>query len=118
MHCVCCINKHVPCVTEKVLSELVSVMIVGYLELCLSHNIVFHYVVLCVVKWCGLLICSNVLIGLVCRFLQKDSVIFPPTNGGGEKMAADFAVPFLGRIPLDPYIGIQYCVLFPHVTVL
>nr|KAG5709486.1 hypothetical protein BaRGS_023168 [Batillaria attramentaria] len=36
---------------------------------------------------------------------QKDSVIFPPTTGGGEKMAADCSVPFLGKLPLDPRIG-------------
>lgn len=38
---------------------------------------------------------------------QKDSIIFPATTGGGEKMAADFNIPFLGRLPLDPRIG-QY----------
>ncbi|KAK7500986.1 hypothetical protein BaRGS_00007866 [Batillaria attramentaria] len=41
----------------------------------------------------------------VCPKCKKDSVIFPPTTGGGEKMAADCSVPFLGKLPLDPRIG-------------
>ncbi|KAL8565501.1 hypothetical protein ACOMHN_049477 [Nucella lapillus] len=41
----------------------------------------------------------------VCPKCKKDSIIFPATTGGGEKMAADFSVPFLGRLPLDPRIG-------------
>lgn len=34
-----------------------------------------------------------------------ESQIFPPTTGGGEKMATDMKVPFLGKLPLDPRIG-------------
>ena len=34
-----------------------------------------------------------------------ESQIFPPTTGGGEKMANDMRVPFLGKLPLDPRIG-------------
>ncbi|XP_076462008.1 cytosolic Fe-S cluster assembly factor NUBP1 homolog [Babylonia areolata] len=41
----------------------------------------------------------------VCPKCKKDSIIFPATTGGGEKMASDFSVPFLGRLPLDPRIG-------------
>ncbi|KAK7112718.1 cytosolic Fe-S cluster assembly factor nubp1-like [Littorina saxatilis] len=41
----------------------------------------------------------------VCPKCKKDSIIFPATTGGGEKMAADFNIPFLGRLPLDPRIG-------------
>ena len=36
-------------------------------------------------------------------FLESD--VFAPTTGGAEKMCADFAVPFLGRVPLDPAIA-------------
>jgi Mrp family chromosome partitioning ATPase len=36
-------------------------------------------------------------------FLETD--VFAPTRGGAEKMCADFAVPFLGRVPLDPAIA-------------
>ena len=31
--------------------------------------------------------------------------VFAPTRGGAEKMCADFSVPFLGRVPLDPAIA-------------
>ncbi|XP_025104461.1 cytosolic Fe-S cluster assembly factor NUBP1 homolog isoform X2 [Pomacea canaliculata] len=41
----------------------------------------------------------------ICPKCKKDSYIFPPSTGGGEKMAADFRVPFLGRLPLDSRIG-------------
>ncbi|KJE98117.1 nucleotide-binding protein 1 [Capsaspora owczarzaki ATCC 30864] len=43
--------------------------------------------------------------GFVCPSCKNESQIFPPTTGGAAKMAADMAVPFLGRIPLDPRIG-------------
>jgi Mrp family chromosome partitioning ATPase len=36
-------------------------------------------------------------------FLETD--VFAPTRGGAEKMCADFSVPFLGRVPLDPAIA-------------
>ena len=36
-------------------------------------------------------------------FLETD--VFAPTKGGAEKMCADFSVPFLGRVPLDPAIA-------------
>ncbi|OWF47785.1 Cytosolic Fe-S cluster assembly factor nubp1-B [Mizuhopecten yessoensis] len=43
--------------------------------------------------------------GFVCPKCKNESQIFPPTTGGGEKMAADMDVKFLGKLPLDPRIG-------------
>ena len=40
-----------------------------------------------------------------CVRLQTETQIFAPTTGGAEKMATDFGVPFLGRIPLDPQLA-------------
>lgn len=40
--------------------------------------------------------------GFICPHCGKESDIFK--SGGGEKLAADLDVPFLGRIPLDPQI--------------
>jgi len=41
--------------------------------------------------------------GLVCPACGKPIEVFG--SGGGEKMAAQMDVPFLGRVPLDPAIG-------------
>jgi ATP-binding protein involved in chromosome partitioning len=38
--------------------------------------------------------------GFVCPCCNTNTDIF--MKGGGEKLAAEFKVPFLGRIPLDP----------------
>lgn len=46
--------------------------------------------------------------GFVCPKCTKETQIFFPATGGGEKMAEEMAVPFLGRIPLDPRIA-QSC---------
>lgn len=43
--------------------------------------------------------------GFVCPKCTKESVIFPPTTGGAEKMCKDMGIPFLGKLPLDPRIG-------------
>jgi len=43
--------------------------------------------------------------GFVCPKCQKETKIFAPTTGGGEKMAKDMEIPFLGSIPLDPRIA-------------
>ncbi|XP_060568746.1 cytosolic Fe-S cluster assembly factor nubp1-B-like [Ruditapes philippinarum] len=43
--------------------------------------------------------------GFVCPKCKTESQIFPPTTGGGEKLAKDFNLPFLGHLPLDPRIG-------------
>jgi len=43
--------------------------------------------------------------GFVCPNCKKETKIFFPTTGGGEKMAKEMDVPFLGRIPLDPRIA-------------
>jgi Mrp family chromosome partitioning ATPase len=40
--------------------------------------------------------------GLVCPHCGKKINLFK--TGGGEKAAADFSIPFLGRIPIDPKI--------------
>jgi len=36
---------------------------------------------------------------------QNQTDIFAATTGGAETMASEMAVPFLGRLPLDPRIG-------------
>jgi ATP-binding protein involved in chromosome partitioning len=41
--------------------------------------------------------------GFVCPHCRRTTDIFK--TGGGEKMAAEMGVPFLGRIPLDPAVG-------------
>jgi Mrp family chromosome partitioning ATPase len=38
--------------------------------------------------------------GLTCPYCKKDIDLFK--NGGGQKIAAEMNLPFLGRIPLDP----------------
>jgi len=37
--------------------------------------------------------------------LQTESQIFPPTTGGGRKLAEDTGLLLLGQLPLDPRIG-------------
>lgn len=44
----------------------------------------------------------------ICPKCSKDSVIFPSTSGGTDKMATDFGLKILGRLPLNPLIG-QHC---------
>jgi Mrp family chromosome partitioning ATPase len=43
--------------------------------------------------------------GFVCPKCKTETKIFAATTGGGEKMARDFGVPFLGSIPLDPLLA-------------
>eukprot|EP00117_Sycon_ciliatum_P045048 scpid83037/ scgid32422/ Cytosolic Fe-S cluster assembly factor nubp1; Nucleotide-binding protein 1 len=43
--------------------------------------------------------------GFVCPKCTTETQIFPPTTGGGEQLAKDMDVPFLGKLPLDPRIG-------------
>jgi len=43
--------------------------------------------------------------GFVCPSCHKESVIFPPTTGGAEKLCEDYNIPFLGKLPLDPKVG-------------
>ena len=43
--------------------------------------------------------------GFVCPHCGTKTEIFE--SGGGEKMAAEMAVPFLGSIPIDPKIGVE-----------
>eukprot|EP00033_Pygsuia_biforma_P001156 GCRY01001315.1.p1 GENE.GCRY01001315.1~~GCRY01001315.1.p1 ORF type:complete len:337 (-),score=65.56 GCRY01001315.1:458-1468(-) len=42
--------------------------------------------------------------GFVCPNCDVESPIFPATAGGGEALAKDLSIPFLGRIPIDPVI--------------
>lgn len=42
--------------------------------------------------------------GFVCPKCSHESFIFRPTSGGGEKLAKDTDIPFLGKIPLDPQV--------------
>ncbi|XP_021567851.1 cytosolic Fe-S cluster assembly factor NUBP1 isoform X6 [Carlito syrichta] len=52
--------------------------------------------------------------GFICPKCKKESQIFPPTTGGAEVMCQDLKVPLLGKVPLDPRIGIQeFCNLHP-----
>ncbi|XP_054718807.1 cytosolic Fe-S cluster assembly factor NUBP1 homolog isoform X2 [Uloborus diversus] len=41
----------------------------------------------------------------VCPNCKTSTEIFPPTSGGGEKMAEEMNVPFLGKLPLNSQIG-------------
>ncbi|XP_055938643.1 cytosolic Fe-S cluster assembly factor NUBP1 homolog [Argiope bruennichi] len=41
----------------------------------------------------------------VCPKCKHSSEIFPATTGGGQKMAEEMQVPFLGKIPLNSQIG-------------
>jgi len=43
--------------------------------------------------------------GFVCPNCKGESFIFAPTTGGGESLAKESGVPFLGKVPLDPRIG-------------
>ena len=46
--------------------------------------------------------------------------IFPMYNGGGERMAQEYNVPFWGRLPLDPQLlkacenGQAFVAIYPH----
>jgi len=46
--------------------------------------------------------------GFICPKCTKESVIFPSSSGGAEKMAADYKLEMLGKLPLDPSIG-KHC---------
>lgn len=43
--------------------------------------------------------------GFVCPGCGNESQIFKPTTGGGEQLAKDLNIKFLGSVPLDPRIG-------------
>ncbi len=43
--------------------------------------------------------------GFVCPNCKGESKIFKATTGGGEALAKEFGIKFLGAIPLDPRIG-------------
>lgn len=44
----------------------------------------------------------------ICPKCSRDSVIFPSSNGGAQKMATDFGLEIFGQLPLNPLIG-QHC---------
>ncbi|KAI5785604.1 cytosolic Fe-S cluster assembling factor nbp35 [Peziza echinospora] len=44
--------------------------------------------------------------GFVCPNCDKGSEIFRATTGGGEALAREKGIEFLGRVPLDPRIGV------------
>jgi Mrp family chromosome partitioning ATPase len=44
--------------------------------------------------------------GFVCPKCTKESDIFPASTGGAEGLAREVGVPFLGKVPLDPRIGL------------
>jgi Mrp family chromosome partitioning ATPase len=46
--------------------------------------------------------------GFVCPKCKNETEIFAPVTGGAAKMAEEMAIPFLGRLPLDPGIA-QSC---------
>ena len=39
--------------------------------------------------------------------LQIASDLYPRTSGGGVQLASDMNLPFLGKIPLDPRVGMS-----------
>ncbi len=43
--------------------------------------------------------------GFVCPSCNHESVIWPATTGGAQKIANECNVPLLAKIPLDPSIG-------------
>jgi Mrp family chromosome partitioning ATPase len=43
--------------------------------------------------------------GFVCPNCKGESFIFSPTTGGGEALAKEMDIRFLGKVPLDPRIG-------------
>ncbi|KAI1093025.1 nucleotide-binding protein [Rostrohypoxylon terebratum] len=43
--------------------------------------------------------------GFVCPKCTHESQIFKATTGGGEALAKEMGIPFLGEVPLDPRIG-------------
>eukprot|EP00741_Cyanophora_paradoxa_P008001 tig00001234_g7740.t1 len=46
--------------------------------------------------------------GFVCPHCNCGTDIFVGTTGGGKKVAEDYGIPFLGRLPLDPSL-VQAC---------
>ena len=46
--------------------------------------------------------------GFVCPKCAHESVIFPPTTGGAQKMCEEMDVRLLGSLPLDPHM-MQCC---------
>lgn len=43
--------------------------------------------------------------GFVCPKCTRATEIFAPTTGGAARLAQDMQIPFLGKVPLDPRIG-------------
>ena len=55
---------------------------------------------------------------MVCCDLQNPTEIFAATTGGAEAMASEMLVPFLGRVPLDPRLGMKSLSLWTEFSVL
>ncbi len=57
--------------------------------------------------------------GFTCPHCSETTAIFEPSSGGAAAMCAEMGVPFLGSIPLDPYLmraceqGRSYAEAFP-----
>lgn len=45
--------------------------------------------------------------GFVCPSCKTESQIFKPTSGGADKMAEELGLEVLGKVPLDPRIGMS-----------
>ena len=43
--------------------------------------------------------------GFVCPACHGESDIFIPSTGGADRLAKQFGIPLLGKVPLDPRIG-------------
>ena len=43
--------------------------------------------------------------GFVCPKCRHETQIFRPSTGGAERLAEDTNIRFLGRVPLDPKVG-------------
>ena len=44
--------------------------------------------------------------GFVCNSCNKSTDIFKPTTGGGEALCKEFNIPYWGKLPIDPRLGI------------
>ncbi|KAL6930673.1 related to Cytosolic Fe-S cluster assembly factor NBP35 [Hanseniaspora guilliermondii] len=44
--------------------------------------------------------------GFVCNNCNKSTDIFKPTTGGGKALCEEFNIPYWGKLPIDPRLGI------------
>lgn len=45
--------------------------------------------------------------GFICPGCDKETPIFAATTGGAKALCEDYALPYLGSIPLDPMINLS-----------